>query len=203
VAARAAARLVIGAEDRVAAIRIIVDDRHDLLHFRRRDHAAVEPGEAVGVRRALEGAQLMLRLAQHENAARGEHDVVVQVLREVLVEGAGQFINGDRGVLQVVGADDGGVAARIAATQPTLLDNRDIGHLVVLGEVIGGGEPVAAGANDDGVVFMLRIGRAPGPFPVLVVVHGVSRERKNRITRLHEGGFLVTVGGSNKPPTAL
>ena len=33
-------------------------------------------------------------------------------------------------------------------------------HAVLLGEVVGGGEPVAAGADDDGVVGGFRLGRA-------------------------------------------
>ena len=195
VAAGAAARLVVGAEDRIAAVGIVVDDRHDLLHLGRRDHAAVEAGEPVGVRGALEGAELVLGLAQHEHAARGEHDVEVQLLRQVLVERASELVDGDRRVLEVVGADDRGVAPGVAAAEPALLDHRDVGQLVVLGEVVGGGEAMAAGADDDRVIFRLGLGRTPGAFPILVVVHRVAREREDRIARLH-GIRLVLKAGS-------
>ena len=176
VTGRAAARLVIGAEDRVAAVGIVVDDRHDLFYFFRRDHAAVEAGQPVGVGGALEGAELVLRLTQHDNAARTEHHIVVQLLRQILIERTRQLINGDGGILQVVGADDGGIAPSVAATQPALLDHGDFGHFVVLGQIIGGGEAMAASTDDHRVIFGLGIGRTPGAFPVLVVVHRVAGE---------------------------
>ena len=48
-------------------------------------------------------------------------------------------------VLEIVGADDRGVAAGVAAAEPALLEHRDIGDAVLLREVVGGREPVAAG----------------------------------------------------------
>ncbi len=47
-------------------------------------------------------------------------------------------------------------------------DHRDIGDAVLLGEIIGGGEAMAAGADDDDVVFRLRLGIAPLRLPALV-----------------------------------
>jgi hypothetical protein len=47
---------------------------------------------------------------------------------------------------------------------------------VLLGEIIGGGKPVA-GADDDDVIGRLRIGLAPGRRPVLVPGDGVPEER--------------------------
>ena len=182
---RAAARLVIGAEDRIAAVRIVIDDRDDFFHFRRRDHPAIEAGQPVGMGGALEGAELMLGLAQHQDAARRKHHIVVQLLAQTLVERARQLIDGDRGILQVVRADDGGVAPGIAAAEPALLDDRDIGELVVFGEVIGGGQAMPAGAHDHRVIFGLGRRGAPGPLPILVVVHRVAGERKDRIAGLH------------------
>src|SRR2546430_15357788 len=42
-----------------------------------------------------------------------------------------------------------------------LLQHRDIGDAVLGREIIGGGQAVAAGADDDDVVFPLRLGRGP------------------------------------------
>jgi len=38
---------------------------------------------------------------------------------------------------QVVGADDGGVAAGVAAADPALLEHRDVGGAVLAGDVVG------------------------------------------------------------------
>ena len=53
---------------------------------------------------------------------------------------------------QVVGADDGGVTAGVAAADPALLEHGDVGQAVLLGEVVGRAQAVAAAADDDGVV---------------------------------------------------
>jgi transcriptional regulator GlxA family with amidase domain len=58
-------------------------------------------------------------------------------------------------VIEIVRADDGGVAPGVAAAEPALVDHRDVGDPVLLGEIVGGAEPVAAGADDDDVVFGL------------------------------------------------
>ena len=212
VPAGAAARLVVGAEDRVAAVRVEVDDRHDLLHLGRRDHPAVEAGQPVGVGGALHRAELVLGLAEHEQPARGEHHVVVEFLRQRLVQRAGKLVDRDRGVLQVVRADDRGVAARIAAAKPALLDDRDAPRLVMLGEVVGGGEPVAARAHDHHIVFRLQLGAPPGAAPFAVVAHRVAGEGKDRVAfhrskgsplrfaRGTGGGWRKATRGCDAPP---
>ena len=79
-------------------------------------------------------------------------------------------------VPEVVGADDRGVAAGVAAAEPALLEHRDVGDAVLLGEIVGGGQAVAAGADDDHLVARLRLRAAPGRCPVLVTGESVSRE---------------------------
>src|SRR5690606_6213856 len=91
------------------------------------------------------------------------------------------FVDRGRWVLKVVRADDGGVAAGIAAAEPALLDDRDIGDAEVLAEIVGGGEAVAAGADDQHVVFPLRLGRGPGAFPTLMVAHRLAHDGEDGI----------------------
>lgn len=59
--------------------------------------------------------------------------------------------------VEIVRADDGGVAPGIAAAEPALLDHRHIGDAVLLGEIVGSTQAVAAGADDDDVVFGTRL----------------------------------------------
>ena len=71
--------------------------------------------------------------------------------------------------------------AGVAAAEPALLDHRDVGDAVLLGQVIRGGETVAAAADDDHVVLALRLRAAPRLLPVLVVATRVAREGEDRI----------------------
>jgi len=52
---------------------------------------------------------------------------------------------------------------------------------MVLGQVVGGRQPVAAGADDDYLVMRLRIGAAPGALPVLVITERLFRNGKGGI----------------------
>ena len=73
----AAARLVERTEDRIAR-PTDVHDRHQLLHLFRGDPLRLHPLQQVGMHRAQVAPHLVMRLRQHQQAAR-EHDVVVQV----------------------------------------------------------------------------------------------------------------------------
>ena len=61
-------------------------------------------------------------------------------------------INRLRRLPEIVGADDRRVAPGIAAAEPALVENRDVAHAVLRGQVIGGGEAMTAGADDDRVI---------------------------------------------------
>ena len=178
VAGGAAALLPQAAQHRVAGA-VQVDDRHQLLDAFRSDPLGLHTLLLVGMRGALVAADLMLGLGQHDHAARAEHHVVVQVLRHGLIQAARLFIDRSRRILQVVRADDGGVPARIAATQPAFLDNCDIGNAEILAQVIGGGEAVPARTNDDDIVMALGFRRAPGALPSGVIAQGFPRDSKD------------------------
>ena len=69
---------------------------------------------------------------------------------------------------EVVRTDDRRVPPNIAAAEITALDHGDIGDPVIAGEIPCGGEAVAAAADDDDVVFGLRVRLPPDRFPALV-----------------------------------
>src|SRR5690606_35850103 len=91
-------------------------------------------------------------------------------------------------VIEIVGTDDRGVAARIAAAEPALFHHGDIGDAVFPGEVIGGCQAMAAGPDDDDVVFGLRLGRGPLFLPALVSAKCFAGDG--------EGGKLAHSSGS-------
>src|SRR5262249_26567886 len=88
-------------------------------------------------------------------------------------------------VPEVVGAHDGRVAPGIAAAEPALLDHRHIGDAMLLGEVIGRRQAMAAAADDDDVVARPRLGAAPGFGPVLMIAARVARQAEDRVAGSH------------------
>ncbi len=60
--------------------------------------------------------------------------------------------------IEIVGADDGGVAAGIATAEPAFFQDCDIGNAMFLGKIICRAETVAAPANDDDIIVLARLG---------------------------------------------
>ncbi len=130
----------------------------------------------------LEALHVMHRMRQHHDAALREHDVVVEVLAQPLPQLHRMFVEMRALVIEIVGADDGGVAARIAAAEPALFDDGDIGDAVLLGQIIGGTQAMPARADDDYVIFGLGFGIGPLRLPVLVAGQRIFNNRSCRKT---------------------
>ena len=120
-------------------------------------------------------------VGEHHDAARRIHDVVVELLGEPIPQLQRMVVNAGALVIEIVGADDGGVAAGVAAAEPALFQHRDIGDAVHRGEIIGGGQAMPAGADDDDVVFLLGLGRGPLFLPALMAAHGLAGDGEYRI----------------------
>ena len=91
-------------------------------------------------------------VGEGEMAALGEHDVEIEVRRERLVEPNRAVVETHAFGSQVVGADDGGVAARAAATDVALVDHGHAPNAVVGRQVVRRRETVHPGADDHDVV---------------------------------------------------
>src|SRR5436853_5596792 len=87
-------------------------------------------------------------------------------------------------VPEIVGAYHGGVAPGVAAAEPALLQDRDIGDAVLLGEIIGGGKPMPAAADDDGLIRGLWIRAAPRLLPTIGEAERVAEEAESGIAGL-------------------
>src|SRR6266481_6662284 len=79
---------------------------------------------------------------------------------------------------QVVGADDGGVAAGVAAADPALLEHRDVGEAVLAGEVVGRSQPVTPAADDERVIGGLGLGTAPLRRPAALAGQAPYQQRQ-------------------------
>src|ERR1700682_238272 len=86
----------------------------------------------------------------------------------------------ERGALieQVVGADDGGVAAGVAAADPAFFEHCDVGEAVLAREVVGRSQPVTAAADDEGVIGGLGLGTAPLRRPAALAGQAPYQQRQ-------------------------
>ena len=116
-----------------------------------------------------------------EHAARAVHHVEVELSRQALPQLERLLVEARVAGQHVIRADDGRVAADIAGSKPALFQHSYIGDAVLLGEVIGGREPMAAAADDHHVVVILRRRVAPGALPVLVAGECRPGEGEDRV----------------------
>ena len=174
----AAAGLIKRAQHRIAR-PVDIDDRHQFLDPLRPDPFGGDTLQGIGMGGALIAANFVMGLCQHQKPARAEHHVIVQILRHRLVKRARFFVDRGRAVLQVVRADDRGVASGVAAAKPALFDHRHIGDSVILAQVIGRRKPVATRADDDDIIRLFRQRRGPSPLPAHVMRHGFFGDGEN------------------------
>ena len=168
--------------------------RNRFLYLRRIDDLGVDADKPIRVYATLDVTHVLQAVADVVDATLAEHDVVIQVLAEPLPELHGLLVQQRRLGPKIVGANDGRIAAGIAAADPALLENGHVAHAMHFREVVRRREAVAASADDDRVVVLLRFGAPPRFRPVAIVANCVAQQAKCRIF-LH----LVTVVISMSP----
>jgi hypothetical protein len=122
------------------------------------------------------GIALAVGMKQVDQPACRMHRVIVQVFLQTLPQLERMGIKLRIALLAVICPHDGGVAPHVAATQIALFQHRDIGHAVVLGQVIGRAQPVTAAADDDGIIFRPGLGIAPMRAPPLVAGQAFAQD---------------------------
>ena len=142
-----ARRMVEGAEDRVARVGRGVHEGHELFDLVRPDDLGVDALELVDLGPPAHRPKRAVVVGEGEVAPLGEHDVEVEVGGERLVEPDRAVVEADAFGGQVVGTDDGGVAARAAAADVALVEHGHLANAVIGGEIVGGGETVDSGAD--------------------------------------------------------
>ena len=136
----------------------------------RPDQLAANPQVLVNFRTPAHGAQRRIRVSQSKVAAFRIKQVDIEVFRKILEEPKTLVVEPDTLRRQIVGAHNGGVAPRSAAAKIALFQDRNVGDLVVAGQVISSREAVASSSDDHHVVAGLQpIRRAKHPrFVVLL-----------------------------------
>ena len=184
-ARRAGPPLPDAAEHRIARLRRDIEKRQNAAHVVDAEEFGIRAVDLHGVDGARRHLHLRLAMGERDDAALGQHDVVVEIAAEPLIELQGHLVERRALGEEIVGAHDGGVAPGIAAAEPALLDDRDIADIVRLGEVIGRRQTMTAAADDQDVVARFRLRRAPGLLPALLAPEAFLEEREYRIVPGH------------------
>src|ERR1700712_4969054 len=100
-------------------------------------------------------------MAEDQRSARREHDVIVELVAEMLPQLQAEFEEIVQGGKAVIGTHQRRVATDIAAADPAFFEHRNVADAVDLGEIISGGEAMTAAADDDYVIGWTRFGIAP------------------------------------------
>ena len=160
-------RLVRGAHDGVADVVVDVQDGAEFLDLLRVQPLGVHAVEFVRAHAPHAFADITQGVGEVHHAALAEQEVVLELLRQDFPELEGVLVDGRALVPEVVGTDDGGVPGHVAAGQPALFEDGDVGHAVVLGQEVGGGQAMPAATNDHCVIGRLRVRVVPQEFRVL------------------------------------
>src|SRR5262245_20211963 len=133
--------------------------------------------KAHGIAAARISVALSIGVVEIENAALADHGVVVEFLLQALPQPHGPFVEWDVSWQQIVGADNRGVTADIAASEPTLFQHGDVCNVVFLGQIEGGSQAMTTATDNDDVVSWLEIGVAPDGFPTGVAPQSLTDQR--------------------------
>src|SRR5580704_15586666 len=90
------------------------------------------------------------------------------------------IVEGGTFVEQIIGADDGRVASGVAAADPAFFKHCYVSESVLCRQVIGRPQSVAAAADDDGIVLLLRFRLAPLLLPAAMARQPAQKKGKRR-----------------------
>ena len=166
VACGPAAALDEAPQDGKARVGAEVQARLQGLQLTRIQQVGVDAVAAHGVGPAALGVQVVARMRERQHAARTQHDVVVELLRQAFVQLQRKVVQPRALGVQVVGAHDRGVAPGVPAANPPSLHHSDVGDAVVLGQVVRRGQAMAATAHHHHVIGRPGLGLTPGRGPV-------------------------------------
>jgi len=165
------------------------------------EHLRIDAERAVGLRALAQRDQIVAGMSKGDDPALRKHDVEIEITRKAFPKFEGVLVETRRLGPQVVGADNGGVAPRIAAAEPPLVKHQNVTDAVFLGKIIGRGEPVPSRADDNDVIDRLGLGATPNPRPGRVTGQAVSGKAENRVSsHPHRAAIHIQGNNSVRPP---
>ena len=147
-----------------------------LLDVLRAEHFRINAIHVYGIRPAPAHFHLMFAVTQRQDAPLAEHDIEVQLQREIFVKFQRVFVKSTAFRIEVVGSANLRVSSGISSTQPAFLEHSNVVDAVLARKVTSSGQAMTACANDDDVVMILWFGISPGTWPSLVPCQGIFKE---------------------------
>ena len=158
---RPAAPLQRGPQNRIADIRPHIQNRTKGLRLFGRQPFIVDPAQPIGMDMPFGRLHIMQRMGQHHHTARRIHHIVIELLRKPLPELHRMFVKFLAFFPEIIGADDGGVAPRIAPAQPAFFQHSHIADAVLGCQIISGRQAMPASPDNHHVIGRARFGRGP------------------------------------------
>ena len=162
VADHAPGRVVERGHDREVGMAREVELRTELRDLVRVDHPGVDAEESVHLRALVGDDHGALGVRERQVTLLREQEVVVELLRELLVQPERLLVEGHALGRPVVRTNDRGVAAGSTGAHVALVEDGDVTD-AALGELVRDREPVGAAADDHDVVGVLQLVMAPHP----------------------------------------
>ncbi len=165
------------ANDGIARSGRNIERRAEFLGFLGRQPDVIDTVKAVGMHMALEALNVMDIVREHQNAALRIHDVVVQLLAQAIPQIKRVVIKLGTFVIEVVRPNNRRVTAGVPTAKPALVDHGNIGDAVFLGQIISRTKTMTTRADDDDIVFGLRLTVGPLRLPVFLAAKGIFDKR--------------------------
>ena len=122
--------------------------------------------------------QFRIGLHDIDHPALVVHEVEIQLVGQPLIERHRFHVERNALVAQVVGADGNGVASDIAAAEPASLQDGNLLLPVIPGQVIGGGQPMSTGPDDQRIIVAGQRMTAPERTPASMSVERMPCQGK-------------------------
>ena len=181
VAGRSPAALHQAADDRKARVVGAIEQWNEPRDLLARHPLGIDAVEPHAVAAPEHRVTLRLGVGEVDHAARAEHHVVIQLLRELMPELERPLIEHAVFIGHVVRPDDRGVSTRVAPADVALFKDGHVAHAMILGKVERCGEAMASAANDHDVVMAFGFGAAPRLRPAAMARQGLAREGEDGI----------------------
>ena len=164
---RATAALQKTAQHRVAAM-VEFHERCERLDLAAAHSLGIDAQQAHRVGAAREQVALRFGMEQVERAALADHDIEVQLPLEPFPELQRKIVEAYVVRLEIIGADERGVAADVTKADRSALQHRHVGAAVFARQVVGGRQAVPTAAYDHHAISGARFGLGPGSRPAAV-----------------------------------
>ena len=186
----AAAPLHQPAFDGEARFAAHVDPGQNRGHFLTGKQFGVDAIQAQCIAAPCIGIHLRQRVADVQDAALREHDIVVEFVGKRFPHLHREFVEVLVFRQQIVGPDGRRIAPDIAGTEQPFFDYCDVSDAEFLGKIVGRRQPMPAAADDDHIIFRFWLGFTPRGFPAGVAGQRMFHKAEDRV--FGHGQFLLT-----------